>query len=304
MPIFLAVNVVVMGLLACLFSFGPQLGIDTEDGSFTASGQSYWTVAALVASLLAATALLPKPRDYTSVVAVVAVLGVLLVLVQLFFNRPNGFYVGWASWFVLAFTVLQAIAAVVMLKYRKSGVCPNGHYKLTNRAVCGECGLPLSGAVRFGHPPRAATPPSPIQPPPMQPPPPILPPPTPSPPYNPPLATGSWPPPPPPPYNHPALQGQWPPPAPVSAGEVAGGRLAGWLPRLNTRGRVLVVGLLGAVILVVLNTTGAFQSSEMRACMKYSVDEYESSFGKKPGTGDEASLKRVCQNLIDQKLWR
>lgn len=112
------------------------------------------------------------------------------------------------------------------------------------------------------------------------------------------------PPPPPPNYNPPRAAGSGLPPTPASAGGATGGRFTDWWRRPTTRGRVLVIGLLGAVVLVTLNATGAFQSSDMRECVKYSVDEYESSFGKKPGTADEASLKRVCQNLIDQGLWR
>ena len=92
---FLTVGVVVLGLAAYLASFGPLLSINADIGpfggaQFTASGLSYWTVAALVAALLAAVGLLPKSKDYTAIVAVTAVLGVLLVLGQAI-NRPNGF---------------------------------------------------------------------------------------------------------------------------------------------------------------------------------------------------------------------
>jgi hypothetical protein len=101
------------------------LSINTNVGpfggaEFTASGLSYWTVAALLAALLAAVGLLPKSKNYSAVVAVTAVLGVLLVLGQVF-NRPKGFSIGWALWLVLACTLLQAIAAVAALLY-ESGV--------------------------------------------------------------------------------------------------------------------------------------------------------------------------------------
>ncbi len=122
---YLTVGVVVLGLAAYLASFGPLLSINADIGpfggaQFTASGLSYWTVAALVAALLAAVGLLPKSKAYTAVVAVAAVLGVLLVLGQAI-NRPDGFSIGWALWLVLACTLLQAIAAVAALLF-DSGV--------------------------------------------------------------------------------------------------------------------------------------------------------------------------------------
>ena len=118
---YLTAAVVALGLAAYLASFGPLLSINTSAGpfggaEFTASGLSYWTVAALLAALLAAVGLLPKSTNYSAVVAVTAVLGVLLVLGQVF-NRPKGFSIGWALWLVLAFTLLQAIAAVAALLY-------------------------------------------------------------------------------------------------------------------------------------------------------------------------------------------
>lgn len=121
-PAYLAVGVVVLGLAAYLASFGPLLSINAEMGpfggaEFTASGLSYWTVAALIAALLAAVGLLPKAdRSYTAVVAVSAVLGLLLVIGQVV-NRPSSVSVGWALWLVLLFTLLQAGAAVTALLF-------------------------------------------------------------------------------------------------------------------------------------------------------------------------------------------
>ena len=162
MPVYLTVGVVALGLAAYLASFGPLLSINTDVGpfggaEFTASGLSYWTVAALVASLLAAVGLLPTSKNYppskndpaskngknySAVIAVAAVLGVLLVLGQAI-NRPNGFSIGWALWLVLAFTLLQAIAAVAALLY-ESGVlkvpAPRPQYE-----QYGQYGPPPSG---------------------------------------------------------------------------------------------------------------------------------------------------------------
>lgn len=121
-PAYLTVGVVVLGVAAYLASFGPLLSINTELGpfggaEFTASGLSYWTVAALVAALLAAVGLLPRAaQTYAGVVAVAAVLGLLLVIGQVV-NRPSGVSVGWALWLVLLFTLLQAGAAVTALLF-------------------------------------------------------------------------------------------------------------------------------------------------------------------------------------------
>lgn len=125
MPGVLAVAVLVLGLAAFFASFGPLLVINTDIGpfggaEFTASGLSYWTVAAVLAALLAAVGLLPRSANYTPIVAVAAVLAVLLVIAQII-NRPSGFSVGWALWLVLLFTAGQAVAAVTALLFQ-SGV--------------------------------------------------------------------------------------------------------------------------------------------------------------------------------------
>jgi len=131
LPVYLSVAVVVLGLAAYLASFGPLLTINTDIGpfggaAFSASGLSYWTVAALLAALLAAVSLLPGPgkspggRSYTAVIAVSAVLAVLLVIAQVV-NRPAVFAIGWALWLVLVFTVLQSAVAVTALLF-ESGV--------------------------------------------------------------------------------------------------------------------------------------------------------------------------------------
>ena len=127
-PALLTAAVAVFGVAAYLASFGPLLSINTDIGpfggaEFTASGLSYWTVAALLAALLAAVALLPKAAKYTTVTAVAAVLGVLLVIGQMV-NRPTGFAIGWALWLVLAFTLLQAVAAVGALLMETGVITP------------------------------------------------------------------------------------------------------------------------------------------------------------------------------------
>lgn len=138
LPSYLTAAVAALGLAAYLASFGPLLTINTDIGpfggaEFTASGLSYWTVAALVGALLAAVSLIGRRRvppggqaattagSYTAVIAVSAVLGVLLVIAQII-NRPEGFSVGWALWLVLLFTLLQAAAAVVALLFETGAI--------------------------------------------------------------------------------------------------------------------------------------------------------------------------------------
>jgi hypothetical protein len=128
LPASLTVSVVVLGLLAYLFSFGPLFNINTSLGPFggaemTAGGIGYWTIAALVAALLAAVGLIAKGKDYTPVVVVAALLGVLLVIAQVL-NRPSVVSIGWALWVVLLLTLAQAAAALVALLYETGVLTP------------------------------------------------------------------------------------------------------------------------------------------------------------------------------------
>ena len=72
---------------------------------------------------------------------------------------------------------------------------------------------------------------------------------------------------------------------------------------LTVRRKALVVGLAGVVFATLLSA-GACDSPKMRDCMNYSKREYESARGAKPDADDTASLKRVCNNLIDAGLWK
>lgn len=125
LPLYLTIAVVVLGLAAYLASFGPVFTVSAELGPFggaelTGSGGGYPIIAATVAALLAAVSLVPKAKSYSAVIAAVAVLAVLLVIAQLV-SKPTGFSVGWALWLVLAFTLLEALAAVAVLLF-ESGV--------------------------------------------------------------------------------------------------------------------------------------------------------------------------------------
>jgi len=99
LPFYLSIAVVVLGLAAYLSTFFNDSG-----------GPGYAIMAALVAALLAGVALLPKQKDSTAIVTVLAVLGFLLVLAGVI--SAKGEPVGWANYLILAFTLLQAIAAV------------------------------------------------------------------------------------------------------------------------------------------------------------------------------------------------
>ncbi|MCI4674695.1 DUF5336 domain-containing protein [Candidatus Mycolicibacterium alkanivorans] len=128
LPMYLTVAVVVLGLAAYLASFGPVFTVSAGLGPFagaqlTGSGGGFPVIAAVLAALLAAVSLLPKAKNYTAVVAAVSVLAVLLVIAQLV-SKPTGFSVGWALWLVLAFTLLEALAAVAVLLVESGIISP------------------------------------------------------------------------------------------------------------------------------------------------------------------------------------
>lgn len=128
LPLYLTGAVVVLGLAAYLASFGPVFTVSAELGPFgsaelTGSGGGFPVIAALIAALLAAVSVLPKAGNYTPVVAVVSVLALLLVIAQVI-TKPAGFAIGWALWLVLAFTLLQAVAAVAALLFESGVITP------------------------------------------------------------------------------------------------------------------------------------------------------------------------------------
>ena len=128
LPVYLTAAVVVLGLAAYLASFGPVFTVSAELGPFgsaelTGSGGGFPVIAALIAALLAAVSVLPKAGNYPAVVAVVSVLALLLVIAQVV-TKPAGFAIGWALWLVLAFTLLQAVAAVAALLFESGVITP------------------------------------------------------------------------------------------------------------------------------------------------------------------------------------
>ncbi|CAN5216172.1 DUF5336 domain-containing protein [soil metagenome] len=115
LPLYLSVAVVVLGLAAYLSSFGPVFNASADLGPIsveaTSGGDTFLTLATLLAALLAAVGLVPRAKSHLAVVTILSVLGVLVVVSQLF-NTSSYVAAGWAAWLVLAFAVLQAIVAI------------------------------------------------------------------------------------------------------------------------------------------------------------------------------------------------
>lgn len=114
---YLTIAVAVLGLAVYLGNFGPTFTSSADIGPGSgelASDAGPAVVVALLAALLAGLALLPKAKSSAGVVGAIAVLGALLTISEMI-KMPTGFSIGWAMWFILACSVLQAIAAVVAL---------------------------------------------------------------------------------------------------------------------------------------------------------------------------------------------
>lgn len=122
LPAYLTIAVAALGLAVYLSSFGPLFTIAASDfpGLVDVSGGSFGLVlavaAAVLAGLLAGVSLLPKQTVATSLVTVLSVLAFLLVLAEVI-NKPSVASIDWGLYLVIAFTVLQAIAAVAVLLF-------------------------------------------------------------------------------------------------------------------------------------------------------------------------------------------
>jgi hypothetical protein len=117
LPLYLNIAVVVLGLAVYLLNFGPTftLGADVGPGAGVSAGDAGTAVViALLAALLAGLSLLPKPKSYAGVVGVIAALGALVAISETI-NMPAGYAIGWAMWPLVACSVLQAIAALVVI---------------------------------------------------------------------------------------------------------------------------------------------------------------------------------------------
>jgi hypothetical protein len=125
LPFYLLVAVVVLGVAAYLVSFGPvwkssEMG---PVGGTSITGGSLEIVALLLAALLAAVGLIPKGRNYTTIVAVIAVVGFLLAVSELI-NKPSFLSVGWALIAIVVLAGFQAVAAVGALLLEAGVITP------------------------------------------------------------------------------------------------------------------------------------------------------------------------------------
>jgi Family of unknown function (DUF5336) len=125
LPVYLLAAVVVLGLAGYLVSFGPvwkSSEIGTMGGS-TITGGSFEIIALILAALLAAVALLPKARNYTPIVAVIAAIGFLLAVSELV-TKPSFLSVGWALIVIVVLAGLQAVAGIGALLLEAGVITP------------------------------------------------------------------------------------------------------------------------------------------------------------------------------------
>lgn len=122
LPMYLSGVVAVLGLLVYLSSFAPQFTITASQfpglGQLSGSslGLAFAVIAAVLAGLLAGLGLLPKQQSHVAIAAVAATLSFLLVLAEVI-NKPAGASLGWGLYLVIAFTLLQAAVALVVLLF-------------------------------------------------------------------------------------------------------------------------------------------------------------------------------------------
>jgi hypothetical protein len=148
LALYLTIAVALLGLAAYLASFGPIFTISSElnpGGVELPHDAGYAIVVALLAALLAAVGLLPKAKNYSAIVAAIAVLGALLVIQQTL-TKSSYLSIGWALWAILACTVAQAIAAVVALLLDSGVITPPApRPKYDQYAAYGQYGSQVGG---------------------------------------------------------------------------------------------------------------------------------------------------------------
>ncbi|WP_102145815.1 DUF5336 domain-containing protein [Mycobacterium hubeiense] len=129
LPVYLTAAVAVLGLAVYLANFLPMFTITNSDflglGEFsgTSLGIGLAVLASIVAALFAGISLLPKQNNFIAVVAVFAVVAFLLVLSELI-NKPSGATVDIGLYLLIAFTALQALAAVAVLLFDAGVITP------------------------------------------------------------------------------------------------------------------------------------------------------------------------------------
>jgi hypothetical protein len=124
LPVYLAGAVAILGIAVYLATFGPVFtlnapnipGLGPVGGAVSATpiGITLATAISLVAGLLAGVSLLPRQSRNDAWIAILSVLALLLVLSQIV-GVPSGVTFGWALYLLIAFTLLQALAALAAL---------------------------------------------------------------------------------------------------------------------------------------------------------------------------------------------
>ena len=125
LPAYLSAATAVLGLLVYLASFGPKLTLSDApiDVSISPVRFDLAVAAAVLAALIAGIGLLPKQVVRPAPVAALSVLGFLIAISTLF-EGFDGTTVGWGVYLVVAFTLLQAAAAVVVLLFDSGIITP------------------------------------------------------------------------------------------------------------------------------------------------------------------------------------
>ena len=126
LPLYLTSAVAVLGLAVYLASFGPVFNINAPQvpgfgpvggaASATPVGITVAAALAVLAGLVAGVSLLPKQTKSTAWIAVLSVLALLLTLSQIV-GVPDLITFGWGLYAIIAFALLQAIAAITALLF-------------------------------------------------------------------------------------------------------------------------------------------------------------------------------------------
>ncbi|GAC1646527.1 MAG: hypothetical protein NVS4B6_20610 [Mycobacterium sp.] len=123
LPMYLTIAVAALGLAAYVSSYGPLFSASSSTELFTPMLLNLGVVAALLAALIAGASLLPKQRSAPAPLAVLSVLGFLLVLV-IVLTVPDGISIDWGLYLLVAFSLVQAIAAVAVLLFDAGIITP------------------------------------------------------------------------------------------------------------------------------------------------------------------------------------
>ncbi len=112
LKLYLTIAVTLLGLTVYLVSYGPMITRILPNGDeLVETGSTLPVDLALFAGLLAGVSLLPKAKNFSAVVAAVAVLGGLLLVEDTIGASGRG----WALWFAVGAGVLQAVLAIAAL---------------------------------------------------------------------------------------------------------------------------------------------------------------------------------------------